>query len=419
MTKFQHIAVQILASLLLVVPLTADEPVFDDEFDKCGIMDHALSKLSLQMLGDHWGYGYDSLLVDLKRWGESPYVTIDSLGASVQDRGIWELTITGPDSTSIENKQIVYIHARTHPNEIQSWYVTNEMINVLISETQLGKALRKSLIFHIIPMYNPDGVELENNRTNANGVDIESNWYASVIEPEVQILRARFIELMSSETPIQVALNMHSAYGGKRFFVCHDPAGTSPLYLTLEQRYIAGVRSYFPHGIEPWDYSVTWSSGTPLRYPESWWWLNHQEAVMALTYEDNNSSLASAFDTTANALLNGSYEYIFGNPVGIDNRFPDQKPIRSVLIANYPNPFNRSTQISFAVNEAGQVDISIFNLRGERVATLVNRYTSSGQHQVSWQAMDDSGAPLPTGLYMCQVSFNGHPESAVKMLLLK
>ena len=50
--------------------------------DKCGY-DEVLAKQLLAALGDNWGYGYDSLLVDLKRWQQSPYVTVDSLGASV------------------------------------------------------------------------------------------------------------------------------------------------------------------------------------------------------------------------------------------------------------------------------------------------------------------------------------------------
>ena len=59
---------------------------------KCGIIPEP--ELILQRDSQNWGYGYDSLLGDLNRWGESPYVTIDSLGATVQNRAIWELTIS-------------------------------------------------------------------------------------------------------------------------------------------------------------------------------------------------------------------------------------------------------------------------------------------------------------------------------------
>jgi hypothetical protein len=280
----------------------------DDEFDKCGY-NSKLAKSYLQILGDHWGYSYDSLLVDLETWSASPYITIDSLGASVQNRVIWQLTITSDDTVNLA-KQTVYFHARTHPGEVQSWWVTEQVINQLTSESEFARLLRARCIFYIIPMYNPDGVELENARENANGVDIESNWDAITLEPEVAVLKARFTELMASDAPIQVAMNIHSALGTNRYFVFHSSIGTSNDYVILEQKYIGGVKFYYPTGIQPWDFMITWTTGTPTYYPESWFWLNHQEDVMALTYEDWNSDLAANFDSTANALLNGIADYL-------------------------------------------------------------------------------------------------------------
>ena len=79
--------------------------------DKCGYIygdqtNHILARTA------NWGYGYDSLLVDLERWGESPFVTVDSLGASVQNRALWELTIADNPESSSNHR--IYIHARTH-----------------------------------------------------------------------------------------------------------------------------------------------------------------------------------------------------------------------------------------------------------------------------------------------------------------
>ncbi|MCI0694542.1 hypothetical protein L0337_21345 [candidate division KSB1 bacterium] len=50
-----------------------------------------MSKAQVVALGPGWGYNYDSLLVDLKTWRQSPYVVIDSVGASVQNRALWRL----------------------------------------------------------------------------------------------------------------------------------------------------------------------------------------------------------------------------------------------------------------------------------------------------------------------------------------
>jgi murein tripeptide amidase MpaA len=130
-----------------------------NEHDKCGY-DETLSTVLLQILGDHWGYGYDTLLVDLARWAQSPYVYIDSIGASVQNRALWELKISA-NTLPLEPRSVVYIHARTHPNEVQSTWVTNEIIKRLLSESAFAQLIREKCVVYVVPMYNPDGVELE------------------------------------------------------------------------------------------------------------------------------------------------------------------------------------------------------------------------------------------------------------------
>ncbi len=101
------------------------------------------------------------------------------------------------------------------------------MIKILISDSPEAQTIRETCVYYIIPMYNPDGVELNTTRYNANGIDLESNWFTIPNEPEVAALKASFIELMAKPKPIEVALNMHSSSLCKRYFVYHDSGGTS------------------------------------------------------------------------------------------------------------------------------------------------------------------------------------------------
>jgi hypothetical protein len=395
---------------LMFIFITNSYPQFqDDEFDKCGYTSK-YARSYLRILGDHWGYSYDSLLVDLEKWSDSPYITIDSLGASVQNRAIWQLMITSSDTTD-SDKQTVYMHARTHPGEVQSWWVTEQVINQLTSESEFAQLLRASCVFYIIPMYNPDGVELEYARENANGIDIESNWDAITVQPEVAVLRDRFTELMATDSPIQVAMNMHSAYGTDRFFVYHSSIGTSNEYAILEQNYIEWVRSYYLKGIQPWDFRVTWTTGTPTYYPESWFWLNHQEDVMALTYEDWNSDLAGNFDSTANAMLRGIADYL-----DIPTSFIKENPSvakQYFLSQNYPNPFNPVTKINYELPITNYVDLSVYNPLGQKVATLAKETQRAGVHQVDWNA---SG--FASGLYYYKIRA-GEFVDVKKMVLIR
>ena len=99
--------------------------------DKCAYDEHQALEM-LDELGPGWGYNYDSLLLDLSRWRSSPFITIDSVGASVQNRALYLLTIT--DTTQDLSPRIrISIHARTHPSEVQSTWVTNEIIKFLIN----------------------------------------------------------------------------------------------------------------------------------------------------------------------------------------------------------------------------------------------------------------------------------------------
>lgn len=376
-----------------------------DSVDKCGYSEE-LALEALRMQGDHWGYGYDSLLVDLESWRQSPYVTIDSLGASVQGRAIWQLMISDEYSSS-QPKRTVMIHARTHPGEVQGWWVTDELIQLLISEDAFSRFMRDNCTFYIIPMYNPDGVELEYPRENANRIDIESNWDKNPVQPEVDVLRNRFLDLMSSEAPIEIALNMHSAYACKRYFVYHDAVGTSVDFTSLEQNFINWVRMNFLEGIEPWHYFISWTSGTPLRYPESWFWTNHGESVMALTYEDMNCSSAGEYDKTAFSLLRGIATYL-----GLDITAVEEAVSEEIqgftLFQNYPNPVAASrsslasTKIQYNLKTAQNVRLVIYDILGRQVQVL-----DEGHRMPNFYQVDFDISALANGIYFYQLQTPG------------
>ena len=264
-----------------------------------------------------WGYGYDSLLRDLGVWKQSPHVRVDSIGSSVQKRALWMVSITeagdsvGRGGDLTPRKHRVFMHARTHPAEVQAHYVANEAIKFLLADNEQAAKLRRDYIFNFIPMYNPDGVELGKARQNAHDSDLESNWDAKPMEPEPTALKATFVALMAGPIPIEVALNLHSdQYNHSRFFFYHYPAGTSERYSDLEKGFIAAVQAWFPGGIKNWDMTRSWANGTVTHYPEGFWWVNHKEKVMALTFEDNNTPGSGGFDSTAKALVLGSTDYI-------------------------------------------------------------------------------------------------------------
>jgi hypothetical protein len=210
---------------------------------------------------------------------------------------------------------------------------------------------------------------------------------------------------------------MHASGHTKRYFYYHDAAGTSFQYTLLEQEFIAGVRSYFLSGFEPWNYSITWTTGTVAYFPEGWFWLNYAEAVMALTYEDTNINVAGAYDTTANALVRGIIDYLglVTTPL-----YP-QTPLKIehvTLYPNFPNPFNNVTTISYYLPEAARVELKIYNQLGEEVKTLAEGFQTSGNKEITWEGSDNSGRIVSSGIYISRLVSNKVTASS-RLLFLK
>ncbi len=419
--RIQHAsAFTLLLIWAIVEPVRSQQLSLPDNIavDPCGYPDTTGPAYRLAALGN-WGYGYDSLLVDIARWKNSPFVRLDSIGSSVQQRTLWMLTIQDTVAPAIPRKRI-WFHARTHPAEVQGTRVTNEVIATLLSGSPFARTLLDSCVFNIVPMINPDGVELGLARQNKNGVDIESNWSASPGEPEVQALRATFTRLMAQPNPIRIAMNMHSSTSCTRYFVYHAASGTSPLYASMQLQFIDLVRAHFPGGFQPWDYFVSWTGAPATVYPESWFWFNHREAVLALTYEDMNCASARAFDSTAFALLSGIGRYLGVTHITAVAGHEAAMPSAMCLEQNFPNPFNPATEIHFSLSSgsggttvARFVTLRIYDVLGRVVATLVEGETLPGEYRVYFDAGGLAGG---TYFYSLQTS-NGLLTR--KMLLVR
>lgn len=74
------------------------------------------------------------------------------------------------------------------------------------------------------------------------------------------------------------------------------------------------------------------------------------------------------------------------------------------LDANYPNPFNAETQMTYALPVAGAVELAIYNVQGQRVRTLVQGVQAAGRYQIAWDGRSDSGAALSSGVYLSRLA---------------
>ncbi|MCH7574574.1 MAG: T9SS type A sorting domain-containing protein [Candidatus Marinimicrobia bacterium] len=103
---------------------------------------------------------------------------------------------------------------------------------------------------------------------------------------------------------------------------------------------------------------------------------------------------------------------------------PQRPPIPYSLEPNYPNPFNPVTTIYFVLPAASHVRLTVYDLTGRIVTTLVNGVSDAGYRSVIWQGQDDSGQSVPAGVYLYRVTASslGSGErfsQTRKMVLLK
>ena len=90
----------------------------------------------------------------------------------------------------------------------------------------------------------------------------------------------------------------------------------------------------------------------------------------------------------------------------------------SGLAPNVPNPFNSATQIAYHLSSPGPVQLVIYNVLGQPVRTLVDQFQAAGSYQVQWDARDQRGTSLSSGVYITRLSYPGG-EQTQRLLYLK
>ena len=104
-------------------------------------------------------------------------------------------------------------------------------------------------------------------------------------------------------------------------------------------------------------------------------------AITALDMEGNQSMYSEEFSVAVSAAC-------------------DEVPAILALDQNYPNPFNPVTKINYSLPKAGRVSLKIFDVRGRLVRTLIDEVVQPGKHEAVWQAKDDRGQRVASGVYL-------------------
>ncbi|MBC8403500.1 MAG: class II glutamine amidotransferase [Candidatus Marinimicrobia bacterium] len=203
--------------------------------------------------------------------------------------------------------------------------------------------------------------------------------------------------LSGLETALQV-LDQVNSYTGQRTFILSD--GTN-LYL-----YGSAHNLYYTSG----------NDTLPAPFEDV---VVHHKAVMSEYPEEGLASNLNWIPIMADQIVILSQSslttYSLNTTIGI---VKNNLPVSCILEQNYPNPFNSVTTIKYYLPIQQLVCISIIDLRGRSVRKLFNRVQNAGYHSLDWNASDDRGQPVGSGIYLYQIqseSFSAYR----KMIFLK
>lgn len=141
-------------------------------------------------------------------------------------------------------------------------------------------------------------------------------------------------------------------------------------------------------------------------------------------------------DSYGNILTTGYYRYsatfgsytlnscggdhdIFVAKLGSDTYADYSLPSSQTNLSNYPNPFNPTTTIEFSIQNDSNIDITIFNIKGQKIKTLVQNEFTKGSHSIIWNGEDNNNNLVSSGIYYYKLIADGKTEAVKKCLLLK
>ena len=113
-------------------------------------------------------------------------------------------------------------------------------------------------------------------------------------------------------------------------------------------------------------------------------------------------------------IIAGTPQYVIAKTEEILSLLPED----FALHQNYPNPFNPTTTIKFDIPEPTYISLKIYNLMGQEVRSLNNKWLPTGSHRLIWNGKDQQGIPVSTGVYIYRLQSQEFQQTR-KMLLLK
>ncbi len=125
--------------------------------------------------------------------------------------------------------------------------------------------------------------------------------------------------------------------------------------------------------------------------------------ISNMTISPDGGKLYLGLDSSG-GLIGGIYTYSL--VTSIDEKSGDPFLNDSILYQSYPNPFNDMTVIAYSLSSPAKVSLTVYDVRGRLVVTLVNEYQTEGFYRIPWHGINADGFSISSGLYVCKLQVN-------------
>ena len=191
-------------------------------------------------------------------------------------------------------------------------------------------------------------------------------------------------------------------------------------YITVVDAFTADFEADITSGLQPLEVQFTDLS---LIDPTNWEWDFDNDGTVD-SYEQNpiylfleegayTVSLTVSDGVNFDTEIKEDYIHIMG--LNSDDCFVSLV----TQLDNHPNPFNPATTINFSIQYNSKVDLSIFNIKGQKIKTLTNNEFTKGSHSIIWNGDDEFNNPVSSGIYYYKLNVDDKTEAVKKCLLLK
>ena len=199
----------------------------------------------------------------------------------------------------------------------------------------------------------------------------------------------------------------------------------------LELSFVALTDTLFPNEFSNNYLEMTYSGTDPLTYQfdyeVDWVTVLGGDGSLVngesqfITFNFNSLFMSPGF-YEGNVYLNSNMgsiliylQMVILEPLGIGD---GTIPMKFAVSANYPNPFNPSTRFTISIPDRSNVSTSVFDLKGRRIATLLNSELDTGVYDLTWQGKNDIGSPVSAGIYILRVDAGKYHHNQ-KMIYIK